>query len=867
MTFPPLDPLSWIPEATKREILDGLLKFMMDKAGKTLGDEFTGVLGKLRSDAAFQDAIDTGLKRATDRFLREYADEDEDLTAALSADRELWKAKSVRDALLAILRQPGRWEAQDWETIASRFDDVLPQRRNRERVDRAVRFFLRCLAEEVWHLPELKPIYEMQMQRISLDKAEAMVREVQGMRTDFQQTMLALVQGMAEQQKLLAGAARPALPEPPKVYHNLPTPDYIRFVGREAELAELRRLLAPDHRIGVISIDGIGGIGKSALALEVAHYYLREFNELPERERFQAIIWTSAKATVLTAHGIATRQQITRTLDDIYTTIAIALQREDITRARPEEQSELVCRALTRQRALLIVDNLETIDDERVNAFLRELPAPTKCIVTTRHRIDVAYPIRLAAMPENDALALIAQGCAEKRVAQTDNETDLLYRRTGGVPLAIVWSVAQMGLGHGSEAVLTRLGQPTDDVALFCFKEAIEHIQRKPAHKLLKALSLFATDASREALGQVAALPDLDRDDGLVELERLSLVNKRRDRFMLLPLTRTFVSHGLSLVEKAEEMRKWVNYLKELCKGADTEYYWRYKSYAFYDEGENILDAIEWCFDRGTADDIFVLVSAAYDYLEVTGRWAEILVVCRRALDLAQSVQNPIAIARLANIVGWVLLQRGDYSEAEALFWEALAQYRLAASREGESITLQHLSSVYRKQKDFDRAKRFNDQAWNIAEELGDGDLEALVNISYGKLERDLENWDEAWDYFTQVKDWCESRAEQTPRDEPLARSTWGHLAIVAYHLGRPQEAKELCLKSLEFFEELGTKGYMATLKYRLALAEEALREYDDALKHAAEAVDWFERLGMLPDYKEAIVLLERLQASSHTKA
>jgi hypothetical protein len=32
MTFSPLDPLSWIPDATKREILDGLLKFMMDKA-------------------------------------------------------------------------------------------------------------------------------------------------------------------------------------------------------------------------------------------------------------------------------------------------------------------------------------------------------------------------------------------------------------------------------------------------------------------------------------------------------------------------------------------------------------------------------------------------------------------------------------------------------------------------------------------------------------------------------------------------------------------------------------------------------------------------------------------------------------------
>jgi superfamily I DNA/RNA helicase len=49
MTFPPLDPLSWIPDATKREILDGLLKFMMDKAGRTLGDEFTAEYRSLLS--------------------------------------------------------------------------------------------------------------------------------------------------------------------------------------------------------------------------------------------------------------------------------------------------------------------------------------------------------------------------------------------------------------------------------------------------------------------------------------------------------------------------------------------------------------------------------------------------------------------------------------------------------------------------------------------------------------------------------------------------------------------------------------------------------------------------------------------------
>ena len=418
---------------------------------------------------------------------------------------------------------------------------MLPSEADRAGVDSAVRFFLGRVTERVWHLPELRPIYEMQLQRISVERAEAMVREMRGMRADLQQTMLALVEGLGEQQRLLTAVALPALPPPAKVLHNLPNPDYVRFVGRDLELARLRELLASENRVWVVVIDGIGGIGKSALALETAYRYLNDFDQLPAEERFPAIIWTSAKVEFLTADGIVPRQQVTRKLEDIYRDIADVLQREEITRARPEDQDRLVARALARQRALLIVDNLETIDDERVNAFLQDLPAPTKCIVTTRHRIDVAYPIRLTTMSREDAMALIAQECEEKGVEFSSENVDLLYRRTGGVPLAMVWSIAQMGYGYGVETVLRRLGDAgKNNIATYCFRGALQRIRSKPSHQLLLAISCFAVDASRDGLGYVADLSEADRDEGLVELDRLSLVNKNAGRFSLLPLTKGF---------------------------------------------------------------------------------------------------------------------------------------------------------------------------------------------------------------------------------------------------------------------------------------------------------------------------------------
>lgn len=861
-----IDPTGWIPDSIKDLVSDGVIDALSQLAHKVAGEELSERIKHFKTDGKFQQALDEGIGRAAARFIEEYTMQDEDLVTALRADSAFWQARSVRQALLTILQHPGQGQREEWDIVAQHFDDVLPQRINRGRVDRAITYFMHCLTQEVWQLEELRPIYELEMQRITAERATEMVQELRGMRSDLRRTMLALVQSMEQQQRLLNAGKMLTLPEPPRVRHNLPHPDYVRFVGRDVEIARLRELLSPDSRAWVIAIDGIGGIGKSALALESADYYLREFETLPPAQRFDAIIWTSAKAMTLTADGIAPRKQITRTLGDIYTTIAITLEREDITRAASEGQDNLVRRALTQQRVMLVLDNLETIDDEQVNAFLRELPEPTKCIVTTRHRIDVSYPIRLTGMPEADALALIAQEREKKDVMLSQDDAALLYKRTGGVPLAIVWSVAQMGYGKSIEATLRRLGDAQGEIAKYCFEGALELIRGKHAHRLLMALAIFTHDANREALGYIANLSTSDRDEGLALLESLSLVNKTGNRFSFLPLTHTFALAELTTDESTEKAmrRRWIDYLKTITQGADSEYYWRYASYQFYEEGENIIDAVRWAYANNLPiADIFAPISAAYDFLEVNGRWNEILELCRPALRLAMSVQHPISIARFSNIMGWIYLQRGEYAEANDLFLQALWNYRLAKSQEGECVSLQHLSSIYRKQGDFRRARELNDQAMEIANVLGIGDLRALVLTNHGKLARDQGDWQAAWNYFSEVKDWFEQRTTETPRDEPLARSTWGHLAIVAYHLGRPQEAKELCLKSLEFFEHYGTKGYLATLLYRLALAEGALGERENALVHVRQAAYWFEHLGMKPDLVEALNLLEHLQPST----
>src|SRR5581483_2535860 len=185
-----------------------------------------------------------------------------------------------------------------------------------------------------------------------------------------------------------------------------------------------------------------------------------------------------------------------RTLEDVFATIARVLDYPAITRARPEEQRALAEQALREQRTLLILDNLETVDDDDLLDFLHELPEPTKALITTRHRIDVARPVRLADLPRDDALALIAQEAARKHVAIAPAQQDELWKRTGGLPLGMVWSIGLMSVGHSVDAVLRQLRAGQSDLARFCFAESVARIRGRDAERLLLALALFERSVS-----------------------------------------------------------------------------------------------------------------------------------------------------------------------------------------------------------------------------------------------------------------------------------------------------------------------------------------------------------------------------------
>jgi len=854
-----IDISNLIPESLKKQAIDTLVDFLADQSKKYASDEIVSIIKKLRSDAAFIQEFEAGLGRAVQRFIDEYESEDEDLVTVIAADEDFFRNDEVQSALLAILKKPNAFLTDEKGVLALAFSSVLPNRKSRQRVDRAVTYLLKCLAQEIWHLPELQGIYSLQFQRITAKSAleqvalqRAQLQVLTGLDVSIREALLKLTTAIA-QQNLLPSGFNSNLPN---IRQNLPQPHYERFVGRKEELETIRRLLSPHNRYPVVTIDGIGGIGKSALALEAATLYLRDYNNLPEEERFDAIIWTTAKQTVLTGEGINDRPQPLRNIEDIYTTIAITLEREDITRAPKDKQADLICHTLTHQRTLLIMDNLETVDDERVMTFIREVPSPTKVLVTTRHRIDVAYPMRIVEMAQREALELIADEAQRKGVVLTADEAQRLFRHTGGIPLAIVWSIAQMGFGYSAEVVLTRLGQPISDIARFCFDTDMEYIRGRPAYKLLMSLSLFATSATREALGYMADLSLLDRDEGLAELEKLSLVNRDSNRFNVLQLTKTYISSELQknaplsslLISRSDAwFRKLCEQPYDFVEDVDTE--------TFLNERLNIKEALNRCLRSGK-DDLAIRLALLFSRDSYhAGFIDESIEAAQTGLELARQQSEHAFVISFLDILGLICAWHDDYTKA--------IDYLIEAKKLSRSIgnvnlfdVLDHLGSQFMRQGQHAEAKKFLSKAHEVAIESQNPLWIARSLYLFGVLCYRMRNLIGARVYLEQALQACEEY-------ESKRLYSWikNYMGFVALDEGNYAEAKQHLDASLDTAIRLNDKRRVARIKEAQGILELKLGNDAESFRLLQESLQRFQHLGMHRDVDKIQALLRQLAA------
>ena len=684
------------------------------------------LMRSFRSDAEFHAAFEHALKHAVERFVAEYSDKE--LASALIHSTHFWDLPQVQNALKEIIRRPSSYLETERNILFASFADVLPAVEP-DRVERTVSFFMRCLAQEVITIPQLAPIYQVYLQKVSLDQGQQMVSALRELQADQRQWMTGLIELVSQGQLLLASPDNLSnMRTIPKIHQNLP-PLFGDFLGREDDVARI--LDGLQSQWPLISIEGIAGIGKTTLAIKTAQRCLPEPNAaiVPP---FEVVVWVSA----------GDRPEQKQWMNEVLDTVARVLGYRSVLQVPPEQKSAEVNYLLRHHRTLVIVDNFETIDDAELLEWIQRVPVPSKALITTRHHdLRRVWDVHLKGLGKPEALELIRHQARRLglRTIEREKEDILLplVSVTEGNPQIIEMALGYIKSGSLSlEEVVEHLyaaSMTVDGIFDYLFARAWDLMTDNAQHVLL-AVPLFASSVDKKALGAISGLMDYPRDSALQQLVDLALLDINEEqavsgqRYSVHPLTRAFASKKLLNVPEYEKQarQRWTTYYVEfaaqnLVRESAKESYWNVltkRGNKLIDQDwPNLRQVLTWVDEQGhdatLIDLMFLLVHYMYRRILYTER----IYFAQRAAEAASRLNRKEEEAFLRiDALGWLLIEEGLFADAQRELMTGLAiaqSMPIEDSTASDLIALAttFLSRSYLEQGDIDNASELINQA------------------------------------------------------------------------------------------------------------------------------------------------------------
>lgn len=653
-------------------------------------------------------------------------------------------------------------------------------------------------------------------------------------------------------------------------YQNLP-PQTNEFIGRESELAQLLKFISLNHRAPIITVDGIGGVGKTALVLEAAYRCLEAKHSKSSSEApvFDSIIFTSAKENYLLPSGIVPRLQRQSTLRDIFRAIAFTLDDQTITKATtPEDQLNRVYESLSKQHTLLIVDNFETVENkDEVIGFLFDLPASTKAVITTRERVTIYASIRLDCLPQEDSLRLIQQQTAEKGVTLSHEQSMQVYERFRGVPIALIYAIGQLACGYSLKILLDPSIPLCDDIARFCFEGSVKPLRGQPTHKLLMSLAIFQDACTWEAVAEVSGLQTdpITINRGLAQLRQLSLVRENEGRYEMLSLTHEYALAELAAYPEFEKeaRERWVNYYLKFVEkyGGEDWDEWRIRYDHLQEEWRNFLAVLEWCSAQERYIDVINLWKIVNDFANIYCYWEYCLYWLDWLIQASELRNDLSTLVYALSEKGWIMiLMESELNLKEA---EKILQKAWELRKYIDTITqsnLAHNLAVLRiRQQLYEEANSWLDiqeDLVNKAEIENQKLIRHQVDVLYYRAEISYlqGNYDKAKILYTQVVEKAERISWQ--RAVNYAQNWLADIAIVG---GEFEEAERLLKCTLIVAERNKDKRRISLCQRSYVNLEKARADDERVREWATMAMNGFNGLGMMRYAEEMRSLLDSL--------
>ena len=327
---------------------------------------------------------------------------------------------------------------------------------------------------------------------------------------------------------------------------DLPSP--APLIGVESRIKRLLEALTVAKAPWLVSIEGLGGLGKTALANALIRH--------PQLSKhFAGFAWVSAKQHDFSP-GIALEvtEQPALSIDALIDALLEQLD-SSVSLSRPLAHKKTALRRLLSQKPhLIVIDNLETvIDYQTLLPDLQKLANPGKIILTSRHSLR-AYPdlfcFSLNELSRPDAIRLIRQEAETRGVnalrEATEGQLEKIFEAVGGNPLAlklIVGQVSLLPLPKVLENLRKRPAIESDALYTYIYWQSWQ-LLTPAARQLLLIMPL----AHNSAIDHLLFLSQLERpalNGAIKTLLQLSLLQAGGDleerRYAIHRLTETFL--------------------------------------------------------------------------------------------------------------------------------------------------------------------------------------------------------------------------------------------------------------------------------------------------------------------------------------
>ncbi|MBS1722154.1 MAG: hypothetical protein JSS66_04000 [Armatimonadetes bacterium] len=551
----------------------------------------------------------------------------------------------------------------------------------------------------------------------------------------------------------------PAEPEPFST--TLPRP-YFKLINREEEASTLERLLMQE-RERVVSIVGIGGSGKSRLAIEIAHR-LRE-------EGFEHVIF------VFVGHGDRQLELVDQIGLAVCPDVPVDRRNREI----------IVERLRALGQSFLILDTAEhVLADElsQIGEFL-ELVPHLQVLSTSRRPLrlpgEILVPLGPLKTPDdtlappahiarNESVMLFVQRAQAFKpdfqvTSRTSEAIAKLCVRLEGLPLSLelaagwIRSMTPAQMCDRLDQRLNFLASRRRDIddrhrTIRAVLDSTVALLPKEVQDTFLRLSVF--DNSFDHRSARAICPDADIDfalDALLELniiQRLSTLYDRA-RFTILETLRDY-AFEVAPSDLLREVRSLhAHHFMELVEGkADAENANQPDAMRaiISQEYQNCLTAMQWFMENGRGSDLGRTACALVDYWESVGSLNEGLRWMEEALRLCQDGDRVktrllIGISRFS----WFT---GDKVRSRNSIEQAMVSARNSGQEEDILEALIALQQERHNSGEADEAARLAEEALKLAERLGNVSVQSRMYLRMGNAALDHKDWQTAREDYEQ---------------------------------------------------------------------------------------------------------------------